>query len=526
MEGVAPRISQNPLIGVLYGATYLPVQNSPYWLIHSATLARLALFALLWSGAMLVARKLGNVKRLELTALLLLVTPCLWLILENSSDALFAAMACYAFYFLLRHKESAGRRDLLFSSVFVALSALSRNDGFVLFAVFMALAIFMNLKPKEMLRRVGLAAAPFAVIIGGYALFFGAASGDFEFGVGKRTYTAFEQGHGAANASLYQARGLNPYFEGTKVARRVFGTPEENNYSVFRAIKRSPKGYFSRLAGVLGRLPQMAISVYGGQKALVWFLLAAFGVASLILAKKGFALAAIWLWPAHLGVYVLTFYRVGYFLLPFYLVLGLAALGAGKIVDREKGAMPRMAFLALAAASCSIELILDKQPLALLALAALCFVAAVWLLQKWLNEGAVPVVVLVVLVAFVAAQSGQIKNRTLGVEPDEIASVYMAEHFGADARIAAYTPGNIFFARKTFVPIYRASEGLKTKEDLKRWLIEEKIDAVYVNESFRKYESKLWKLVERSIGEVLETAWGGEDDGVAVLVPKVAQPTE
>ena len=91
-------------------------------------------------------------------------------------------------------------------------------------------------------------------------MFYGIQTGDFTIGTIERTYDNFEAGH----QSIYSGEGeINPVFEAKQEARRVFGTPEENNYSVFRAIARSPSVYLQRVVSEASKLPRQVLNAYG-----------------------------------------------------------------------------------------------------------------------------------------------------------------------------------------------------------------------------------------------------------------------
>src|SRR4051794_12335674 len=60
LDGILPPFGYSPLSAFFYALTYLPFQESPYWLIYSCSVGRLFLFGLLWSGAYLVANIFHN----------------------------------------------------------------------------------------------------------------------------------------------------------------------------------------------------------------------------------------------------------------------------------------------------------------------------------------------------------------------------------------------------------------------------------------------------------------------------------
>src|SRR5438093_12975048 len=50
VDGVLTPFGYSPLASFLYALTYLPVQDSPYWLVYSCSFGRDLLFTFLWIG--------------------------------------------------------------------------------------------------------------------------------------------------------------------------------------------------------------------------------------------------------------------------------------------------------------------------------------------------------------------------------------------------------------------------------------------------------------------------------------------
>jgi hypothetical protein len=86
------------------------------------------------------------------------------------------------------------------------------------------------------------------------------------------SYTTFEQGHGLAFRGYYDQHE----------AHQVFGTREENHYSVMNAILRNPTAYLQRIPRLGALLPSSAVDVYGGGIGILFFLLAARGTIDII----------------------------------------------------------------------------------------------------------------------------------------------------------------------------------------------------------------------------------------------------
>src|SRR5215475_13784182 len=169
IQGRWPPYGQSPLASFLYALTYLPVQASPYWLIHSCAIGRFVLFVLLWLSAYLVAKQLSRISPPQLMLGLLLVSPVLASLVTNGSHALFAAMSALAFYQFLRFHHTENLKHLLASSGFVGLAALSRaGEGLILFFTLTVAAVLLARASKRSMNLLATCILPFSIIIGIY----------------------------------------------------------------------------------------------------------------------------------------------------------------------------------------------------------------------------------------------------------------------------------------------------------------------------------------------------------------------
>lgn len=117
-DGNIPEYAWNPLVACLYAITYIPVQKTTFWLIHSCTIGRFILFGLLWLSAYLVAKQLSSLGHPLVMIIFVLVSPALTYLLGNQSDALFAAMSAFALWQVLSFRNEKKIKHLWFASLF------------------------------------------------------------------------------------------------------------------------------------------------------------------------------------------------------------------------------------------------------------------------------------------------------------------------------------------------------------------------------------------------------------------------
>jgi len=535
-QGSLPIFSSNPLAAFLYLLTYLPVKDTRLWLLHSITFGRGILFALLWTSLYLIVRQLRGYAH-PITALaLLLITPVLTNLMSYPSDALFTAMAGFALWQMLcfhnrlhsvpdstlsevQNPPSRLRSPtfhLWIGSVFVGLAALSRNDGLILLPIFTLLGFILHLRqsppPRLFSRSSGAVLMacllPFIALVGGYLLLYQLRTGTFTLGTLHRSYVAFKQGQGVAYPHLYPEGNL--FFEGQIEARRLYGTPAENDYSILNAIRRNPSAFVQRIWQVMKNLPRQLLSIYGGGVSALLFLCALRGVIALYRRKARLLLGILLGWTIFLGVYFLTFFRPGYLLLPFFVPFALAALGITAALANFGNRRER-AFWFTAMFLFAIIAIPTKEPLLLRAgLAAGVGYAIVWVLKSRypdLMERNLAAFLLLLGVAFAIGRNIPAPEfRVLGSAPDERAVLFMQRQLPLGARVASYAPGPVFTARMSYVPLNFELRDL-TSDEFGQWMTKQGLKAIYVDDRLRNNEPWIWANIQEFIGQSLEVVF-------------------
>ncbi len=329
-EGTLPYFEWSPFSAVLYAATYLAFKGSPWWLLYSGWLGRLIMFFLLLGSSYMVARRFSSIVHPAVMLFLMTVFPVYIPLLENASDALFTVFSAFSFAQTAVFLQTKKNRYLVFASCCMCLAALSRPDGIFLFLFFVPVWFFIAGDGKEKIAASAAWLIPFLLIFTAVMALYRPVLQNGNDGWRKRAYGSFERG---------QVQGMAPradyrdYWTGIRASRRLYGSAEENRYSVAAAVSRNPQAYFRRLAGVARGFPRAVLRVYGGWSGWVLFCLAFTGIV-LLVRKKERALAAITvLWTAPVLLNILILYRDHHFLMSFFVVFLLAAAGLNHLVS-------------------------------------------------------------------------------------------------------------------------------------------------------------------------------------------------
>ena len=522
-KGVWPDYAGNPLVDVFYAITYLPFRGSPYWLIYSCELGRFLLFTLLWIGTYRVAKELERYAPPIVTLGMILVTPVALEMLLYPSDPLFAGLVALSFWQLLHFYHTGIEKHLAFSSGFMGLAALARNDGLFAFIILLGLTVFLSIRSRRVWIRSALASLPFLGLVGGYILVYGVVTGNFNLGTMRRTYENFEVGQ----LIIFTAPGnVSTITEGRLEARRVFGTPAENNNSVFNAIQRNPRVYLQRVIAIIKHLPVVLLHAYGIRFTVLIFLLALRGIIELLIKKHYRLLLLFLLWPAHLltGM-VITLYREGHLLFHFYIVFVLASMGITALLAHLHDRKEALIWSIILGVVLLAGLLTDKL--------AIYYGAAVFLVAYWLvlllsdrlrENRAIPMAALFILLFAGLVIRGSLPSpirQHFGAKEEGV--LYLAQNLPPDSKVASASPGPIWMAKMDYLGLGAIDTPRnKDSESFITWLRKENIRAIYVDHTLYNSNPAIWGLLKPQIGKNLIRVYSGDQGDIQVLLVKIA----
>lgn len=524
-KGWIPGFAGNPLVVFFYALTYLPFSNSPFWLILSCSLGRFVTYSMLWLSAYLVAKRLKSFAPPVIMLGIIFAMPMFLGMIRFQSDPIFVSVAALSLWQLLAFYQDRERKHLWGASLFLGLATLARSDGLILSIIFFLLIILLNLRSREWLRALVAGMIPFIAIVGGYILFQGLATGDFKLGLLERTYDNFEAGH----RMIYSPSGdINPSIETRVGARRDFGTPEENQYSIFKAIGRNPGVYLQRLEVLIKLLPSKIWYVYGGKRfATILFMMMLRGIYELLRRKEWHLLSILCLWPSHLAsILLVTAFRDEYFMFPFYVVFGLAAIGLTALLknieDKRERIFWTVIMLGMAVYGIK-ESILPHIFNAVVFIIALWVICVVKRIGLDVRQAYISIALLILFAGgvMVRASFPGLKTRIFGNEAEEQALLSMVELLKPGDLVAAGSPGVVWSAKMTYLGLSAADVPWKRSSDeFLEWMISEGTKAIYVDGTLYADNPAIWRLIEPHIGNTVERVYSGDEGNVQVLLVK------
>jgi uncharacterized membrane protein len=521
VHGTLPEFSWSPLTSGFFALLYLPFRSQANWLPAAATIGRVIIYLLSFLSLVLIAREIKAIPWPAAVVGLALVYPAMVAMLKFQSDAIFAVVSGFGLWQLLRYRNTLNERSIWYASLFCGLAALTRNDGLILFGVFI-LIVFLVIKNGELSFKRKLAASmlPFFGLLLSYLLLYAAFTGNFFLGTKERTWVAFTQGQ-------YFIYGKVDSCETAQLecalqqAEDLYGSAEDNKYSVINAILGNPGAYADRLLQMLKKLPGIAYRSYGGQTAFSLVIFAALGVLRLLRRKDKVTLLIFAGWMLYLLVYLLTFYRQGYFYLPFSILYLLGLLGVFELLEYfQEQRQRRIVSFGLVGLTL-VGAIADLNPVYL---TGGLMLTALWL-GRWigigfkLEGGSVNKVLTMVLLlaAGIYLHGGY---HPLSVEPasplaEEEAILLLHTEYPQDSLVAAGAPGAVASAQMEFISVTTLSA--TSPEDLYQSFISEGVQAIYVDHYLSSVLPGQWAMIEPQIGEWYQRLYSSPDGSIQVL---------
>jgi len=517
IAGQIPALGGSPMSAIFYALCYLPFRNSPYWLVHANSLGRFLLFSGLFLGIWQVGKALKKYFNPLILFGFLFLSPILTQTYEYPADALFITISALAFSHAVRFLETKQCKHLVWASFCLGAGMLTRGDALFISLPFFILMVVASWKQYKWWRLIITAVLPFLAVTVGYLLVRGLITGDFNTGMAEYSYTVFEQGQEADLPGGDQRFG-NPT-ESYYIARERFGTPEENDYSVFKAIMRNPPAYLSRVKGVLSWVPGLYLNAYYRRYTPLITLLAVRGLIALLRKKKNSLaiLHLIWILPIGAGI-LRTLYRQAYFQMFLFVIFSLAALGLKALLDNLRKGWEVLAWAGALIGMLVLASLKGEAGIQFAMMVYLGWLVLSLLLAKKARE--LPnwqsmAMLLLLAVGFMLKVDYLIyEPRVLGEDYREQASLVLREVTDPNSQVLTGTPSVVFMAEREVANISAADiPEFESSDEFIQWMAVQDFEAIYLD---REAPGFFWDLIFEQVGKALTQVWAS-DDGEAYI---------
>jgi 4-amino-4-deoxy-L-arabinose transferase-like glycosyltransferase len=521
LEGTLPPFAWGPSVSAFYAVLYLPFRFADTWLLEVTWLGHVILFLSLFVMVVLVARRfLPKTNGLFAVFVLAIGSMALMTLIRNSSDAMFALFSGLMFWQFLGWVKTRKARTLITASIFWTVAAFARNDGWVLLVLALVwLAVDSRLRREGdrrlLLRSIGAFLLPATVIVSIVFLIYSQAEPDFLGTVGTRAYGAFEHAQGV----VY---GDGQYLDDStdrQMTSLIYGTPDENGFSVARAILHNPSAFLDRMVQSAKHLPGQILDAYGGAVTVIFLFLALAGMTRLIRDRRMDVITLIAIGLLGLPVYFLTFFRAGYLALPIGAVFLLMAVGLQEVFQREESGVFRgeLAVLVFFLSLGLYGIFAEKTSWTKIGFCASGFMAGLLLARKYhLAEKWKYLITIGTLGILLAPMN--LPERLMparGGTPQEQTARWLAERYPPETLLVEYRPQIAALAKMRYLEF----PDLGSDGDYADWLDDQGVDLVLM-EPLRVDVPYVDALIRSS--QCLQQIFGSPESGIKVW--SVAHP--
>lgn len=328
-------LAWGPLVAFIYAPIHLIIGNSPDWFIIEAWVGNVILYGLIWFGFYRLGSQFDkSISKIVIIAILFSTT-VFFPIIENQSDALFVALSSFALVNVIKFYKKGYLKNIWFASLFVGLGILSRAETIILIVTLLVISLILNKGKYKWIKVIIASTLPIVVIISAFVTVNLITSGHANLGMGTKSYDSFQMNQ----AFLPGSKNENAYYRG----ENIFGTAEENQGSVFRAIIRNPIAIGERALANLIKLPESFTNFFGNLQAPIYFVFSLIGLYKLIRDKNKNLTSIILIWPVHSFISLIFLPR---HIIPqmSYLFVILSGIGITYAFSKKIGNIERVVF--------------------------------------------------------------------------------------------------------------------------------------------------------------------------------------
>ena len=519
LKGEVRSLAWGPLVALFYAPVHLVVGNSPNWFMIEAWVGRFLLFICLWLSLTYLAFQLkGYAFRNDaspfITVGLLFVTIPLFPIIENQSDAVFVSLSVLSIANLVAFVRRQRLRNIAFASMFVGLGVLARVETVVLIGTLVVLSLATGWRRQPLLKILAVSILPAMGILACLSLVNLVNEGNLNLGISNKSYESFEMNQSIlTEGDTEQAR---------QEARRLFGTEEENNSSVLRAILRNPRAFSARIWANAKGIPWSYFYFFGKTQGFVLLFFSAWGVYALIRKRAYTLMLILLLWPLHAGI-PLGFLAKHVLPQTYYLPMILGSIGIASAFDLDLHTIERAALLILSALCCIYSWVDHKPAFLYGSILVAAIFGLTWLFRaRWQSSGTVRLapMMLLLMAGLILRDPYPFPDYAMyGKSSEELAVHYMEKSLPLRTKVLAPFPLPAVAAKMVDVTMSSVPKDIDATRELWKWLTEKNIAAAYVDDHY-PINKNIATLLESGLGQYFELGFKSKDRQVRVYLVK------
>ncbi len=481
-------LSWGPLVAFIYAPIYLIIGQSPNWFMLSTWFGNVVLFLLMWISFYYLACQLPEKISKPVFIGILFTSMIYFRVMQNQSDALFVSLSSLALANLISYRNNNKTISLLLASTFVGLGVFARVETIILVAPLILFTILFSLDKHSIFKSLLIAFLPILFLLSVFIILNLIIKGHPNLGIGGKSYFSFT--HPLVQNFIPGSKNHEAFIRG----EAIFGTFEENQGSVIRAIMRNPVAVLERIYANVLEIPVMISNYFGNlhRRLLIFFSL--IGVYVLAKGKDKKILLLLLLWPSHV-IITLIFESFHFIPQSSYFFLILSGIGITYLLSNQSSQKDKIFLFLFSIILLIISLIGQHKPEFALSILLLLVSTTNILTDEKINStikiNALPGVVLLAgLILF--ENSFVFPTPQVGKTEDEIAIHFMIKNFPEQSNVVAYFPRSPVAAKMNHIPF---PYNINNKEELLLFLSDRQISMIYIDDKTPIYSSLLENII-------------------------------
>jgi len=508
-------LAWGPIVALVYAPLHLIFRDSLDGFLMEAWAGRFLLFSALWLSTYYLATQFKEHTHKFVLVGVLFVSLPFFAVIENQSDAIYACFSALGLAKLISYYRRKNLQDIWMGSAFVGLAVLARVEGLILVGLFVMLALALGFRRHSLRKLLALSIFPALGFVGGFILISRISTGSFDDSIGSigvKAYDSFEW-----NQSILTGGDIE---EGQRDAKEIFGSKEQNEGSVLRAILNNPSNFGRRILANAKTIPDYFLSMFGKKLGPVLLLFTTLGVYALYRKGSLPLLAIVMVWSLQSAISLAFLAR---HLVPqiSYLPLVIGAIGMSYAFSSDPPRAEKVGFV-LFAVLLSLYGWIDEKFAFMLAgviLTSIFWLANVFWdrLRATHNPAVIPLLLLFGGALILRGPYSFPNFPAIGISAEEQALHYLQNNFPSGSTVAAPVPKFAIAARMNDLSLDQVPD-LGSAQDLYLWFSDHQVRAVYAPSGFLDSNPLMNNLLDEGIGEYFDLAFTRDLGSVRIFV--------
>lgn len=488
------QLSWGPLVAFIYAPIHLFVWKSLDWFMIEAWVGNFIMFSLIWFSLYYLSRQIKNLISPFILISIMMVSTFFFPVLENQSDAVFLALSAFALAKLINYYQHKNIKYLWFSSIFVSLGVLARVETILLVGTLLVFGLIIGRKRYSFIKIVIACIVPTLAILLLFAAINMLTFGTPNFDIASKSYDSLQW-----NQSVLSGGDLNKAYQDSD---QLFGSQEENQGSIFRAIIRNPKAILKRISANLVNLPEMYLSIFGRVPGFLLLLFYAWGFYVLIKKKEKLLLIILLTWPLHASIALIFLAR---HIIPqiSYLFLILGTIGMSSFYGSETKLKYKLILWSLALITVIFSAV-DNRPTLLIGSALFFISLMVDLLigskETKINTLRIIPLIFLLFIMVIFRDPYSFPKKLIGVSQNELSVKYLEVTLPKQSNVWSFIPKPAVAAKMNSFDLGIITRSIGNSDKFIEYIEENNIKAIYIDDN---YHPQSRELAEQYINEKL-----------------------